>query len=419
MTLPRFKNPIVWTALLCAVLVYSGALHTRGGNKFHCLADVSKVRILRGRIKGNPIRTKTNTSYVVHIIPYQAVDSGGGKYSCKGEVSAFIDKESVEAYRPGGLFTSSLGAGAVLCESGEEVELIGRFGKGGVFSVKKATSLGWGTGARAKVRRLRALCRMHFASLMAFWGNAGGLLLALLSGIREYTETDIREAFKGAGISHILALSGMHLSLVSGVALATSSKALGRKASYAVQAAAITAFVWFAGFTPSLMRAFIMSAMLLFMAVFNVQKKDLFAVLCAVFLLHCAIAPSDMASAAFMLSYGALAGILTAGKASEKVFSQAVPPALCPLLCASIGAQAAVAPISLYLFKEFMPIGIIASVAVSPVVVVFIYLGIALTVLSLIIPPLAVPSGAVLGALYNVIKMLVVFFARFPGLHIA
>lgn len=419
MTLPRFKNPIVWAAAVCAVLVYSGVVRARDGNKFRCLADSAKVRILQGTISSNPIKTNTGTSYVVQINPYKAVDERGGEYSCKGKVTAFISKETVEAYHPRGLFTASGKGGAIFCESGEEVVLQGKFGRGGAFNVKSAISLGWGTGLAAYIKHVRALCRVRFRALMAFWGSAGGLLLALLSGMREYTETETREAFRGAGLSHILALSGMHLSLVSGIALATSAKAAGRRAAYIVQSAAVLAFVWFAGFSPSLLRAFIMSVLLLLMSVFGVKGRDLLSVLCAVFLFHSFIVPSDMTTAAFMLSYGALAGILTAGEAAKGLLSRAAPPVLSSPLCASIGAQAATAPISLYLFGEFMPIGVIAAVAVSPLVVVFIYLGIALVALSLIAPPLAAPSGAVLGALYKAIKVLVVFFARFPAVHIA
>lgn len=463
----RLSSPIVWAALLCAVLVYSAAVKPRKEQAFHCLAHISEIRVLRGMVAGNPARVSSGTSYLVRLRPKEAVDVYGRKYSCKGEITAFISKETVEAYHPGGLFTASRKGGAVLCESGAVLEVQGKFSRGtngyqaassihdahapdnhgamrgtgspipadkgsvreqggsslaaidngDVFSVKTARALGWGTSPLSYVRHFRALCRLRFRSLMAFWGSAGGLLLALISGIREYTEGDTREAFRYAGLSHVLALSGMHLSLVSGMTGSASGKMAGQRVAYFVQALSAALFVWFAGFTPSLLRAFIMAYMLLFMALLGVRQKDLFVVLCAVFLLHAVLAPKDMKTAAFMLSYGALAGILTVGEASKGVLSCAVPPVLGSPLCASIGAQMFTAPISLCLFGEFMPIGIIASVVVSPLVVVFIYLGIVLLALSLAIPPLAVPSGAVLGAMYKVIKWIVVFFSRAPGVY--
>ena len=48
---------------------------------------------------------------------------------------------------------------------------------------------------------------------MYMWGSAGGLLLALLSASKEYTSSAFSDAFRLAGLSHILALSGMHVSI--------------------------------------------------------------------------------------------------------------------------------------------------------------------------------------------------------------
>lgn len=414
----RWQNPIVYAAALCVLLVYGGIVHISNRRPFRCLAVQSIICTLRGKIAGNPVRTAGGASYAVRVRAEEAVDIHGGKYSCTGEVAAFIDREIVEAYYPAALFSSSGRKGALLCESGANVELHGKFGRGGVFSVKTARQLDWGDGPLPFMRRTRAYCRARFRALMAFWGNAGGLLLALLSGMREYTQTETREAFRMAGLSHILALSGMHLSLVSGLALAAGKGAAGRRGAYAVQAAAVCAFVWFAGLSPSLLRAMIMAFMMLAMSVCAVTERDVLSILCAALLLHAVVAPQDMMSASFMFSYAALAGIVTAGEASESLASRAVPPAVSSLLCASIGAQLATIPISLYLFGEFMPIGVIASVAVSPVAVLFIYVGIALIALSLIFPTLAAPSGAIMGALYAVIRYLVLFFAKFPSVHI-
>ena len=69
-----------------------------------------------------------------------------------------------------------------------------------------------------KIQKSRAFCRLEFKRMMFSWGKAGGFLLALLSGSKEYLDIDLVENFKKSGLSHILALSGMHLSLLSGIA---------------------------------------------------------------------------------------------------------------------------------------------------------------------------------------------------------
>ena len=72
--------------------------------------------------------------------------------------------------------------------------------------------------------RFRALCRLYFKRMMFAWGSAGGLLLALLCGARDFTESETADAFRMAGLSHILALSGMHLSLFYGLAAFAGKK---------------------------------------------------------------------------------------------------------------------------------------------------------------------------------------------------
>ena len=66
---------------------------------------------------------------------------------------------------------------------------------------------------------------------MFYWNEAGGLFLALISGIREYTDQSAADSFRRAGLSHILALSGMHLSLFSGITAKISHKT-GKKAEF-------------------------------------------------------------------------------------------------------------------------------------------------------------------------------------------
>jgi len=140
------------------------------------------------------------------------------------------------------------------------------------------------------------------------------------------------------------------------------------------------------------------------------------SVLCASFLFHTVIAPADLSSAAFMLSYGALAGILLIGSTMKILLCKIFPPKLADGLSSSAGAQVCTAPVSLKLFGTVMPGGIIASVILSPAVTVFMYAGLGLIVLCLLCPFFSYPAGFIMNALYDVIKILVTTFARIPGI---
>ena len=126
---------------------------------------------------------------------------------------------------------------------------------------------------------------MVFKRLMYKWGNAGGLLLALLCGAREYTDIAIAENFKNAGLSHVLALSGMHLSMFSSIAVLIGNKIGRKKLTYAIRIIVLILFVWFAGFSPSLLRAFICSTLTLIALMSSSKNPDMLLILCFSFLI--------------------------------------------------------------------------------------------------------------------------------------
>ena len=86
---------------------------------------------------------------------------------------------------------------------------------------------------------------------MKDWGRAGGFLLALLSGSKEYLDSKISNTFRHSGLSHILALSGMHLSLISSIAGIVENKSALKKLGLLLKVGTIILFVWFAGISPS------------------------------------------------------------------------------------------------------------------------------------------------------------------------
>ena len=246
------------------------------------------------------------------------------------------------------------------------------------------------------------------------WNEAGGLLLALLSGSREYTESLTGEAFKNAGLSHILALSGMHLNLFGGIAFFFGKRLTKRSTADFFQLAAIIFFVWFAGLSPSLFRAMLSSLIVFFNSALRMRRFKGITVLSASFLLQLMIFPVHLKSPAFMLSYGALAGIMSIGQVIKFFMGKRFFPKLASALSESAGAQIFTAPVTLSLFGKIMPVGIISSVIVSPFVIIFLYAGLFGTLLSLSIPFLGGGFSVIMNVIYLILKKLVLFFAKAP-----
>ena len=178
---------------------------------------------------------------------------------------------------------------------------------------------------------------------------------------------------------------------------------------------ALVAFVWFAGFSPSLTRAFICVILMLAATIAGALKPDMFSILCFSFLLQSAICPQDIFETAFILSYGALAGILLFSRFFHRIYSKLFPRLAASSLSAATAAQTITAPISLKIFGSFSPIGIVSATVVSPFVTIFIYSGLALIVLSLIFPFLSKPSEIFINLQYTVINYIVSIFSQVPN----
>lgn len=410
----KLRNPFVVAAVIVAVVFYSGIgnVHDSHAGNFICALPEEEIFSLKGNVISSP--QKSGDRYTFYFTPENAFSKNGASSSCQGNLKAYVPAKQVEAFFPGKLYSSSKG-NSFFCEAGAVVQLYGKFSNGNFYATD-AKTLDWKKGWCGRLTYFRALCRLQFRRLMYAWGKAGGLLLSLLSGAREYTEAETADGFRNAGLSHILALSGMHLSLVSSIALMFGARISGKKIAYFLQAVTVVIFVWFAGATPSLLRAFICSMILWLAAVAGIEKPDMISVLCVSFLLHIIIKKEDLTSAAFMLSYGALLGILTIGELFHNLFSRFFPRVVSSTLSASCGAQIFTAPISISLFGTFAPIGIIATAVVSPCVTIFIYSGAFCIFICLLFPVLVPAAGFFLNAIYLVIKLFVMTFAKCPAL---
>ena len=153
--------------------------------------------------------------------------------------------------------------------------------------------------------------------------------------------------------------------------------------------------------------------MMLCKSVFSLNA-DNFIILCSVFLIHCLIAPWDMFSAAFLLSYGALAGILLLSDVLDSKLGAMVPHSISSSLSASVSAQAATSPICLLLFRTLTPGGIPASLVVSPVVNLFMTLSVFSISICLLMPFLSPVFCFIMNLIYKIISFLVGMFSCIP-----
>lgn len=140
----------------------------------------------------------------------------------------------------------------------------------------------------------------YFTADTAFFAKA------LLLGDRSDVDYETSTNFKVTGISHIIAVSGMHLSILASVVYILAGKSRGLMALFGIPTVLLFAAV--AGFTPSITRACIMQILLLIAMVFDRDYDPLTSLATAaiVMLLE---NPMVITSVSFQLSFGCMAGI--------------------------------------------------------------------------------------------------------------
>jgi competence protein ComEC len=243
----------------------------------------------------------------------------------------------------------------------------------------------------------------------------GGLALALLLGIRDNLDMGIAALYRDSGCSHILALSGMHLAVLVALISFLLKKPLGLRPAAICGALIILAYSYIVGPLPSLNRAVLMY-LLGVLAVLGMLKRDALLLLCMAFLIQIAITPRAGISLSFILSYLALAGILVIGESLNVIFKGKMPAFLLLSLAASVGAFLATAGVTAWFFGILRPVGIVASLILTPLTTVFMVGSMAWLALNLLAPSLSPLLSYPLSLLYRLMERTAFVASKMPGI---
>ncbi|MFW6174686.1 MAG: DNA internalization-related competence protein ComEC/Rec2 [Chloroflexota bacterium] len=161
----------------------------------------------------------------------------------------------------------------------------------------------------------RAALAEFRGGLAAGWARVvpapeSGLATALLTGQRGALTPELTERFRSAGLSHLLAISGLHVGIVLVGAFAAADRVLGRRRQLylLVPLAAVWAYALLSGMAPPVTRAAIMATVYLVARSLGRQRSTLPALGSAAALML-VVDPRLAHELSFQLSFAAVAGI--------------------------------------------------------------------------------------------------------------
>ena len=247
---------------------------------------------------------------------------------------------------------------------------------------------------------------------IALYGTRAPMVDALITGRRGALDPDLVRAFAGAGLVHLLAISGSHIAVIAGwVLLILRLAGVPRHRSEAIAVLAAVGYTGFIGWPPSAVRAASLLALVAFCR-WRQRNVRADALLAASALLVLWGDPWAIIDVGAWLSVLALAGVSVATRWSDRAFGKAM---WIRTLSGSIGATLATAPLTAFAFGQVAPIGVVLNLIAVPLTAILVpVLLISLLLWQwLLIPAMAFASSASL--LVDLLSALARIGAAAPG----
>lgn len=219
--------------------------------------------------------------------------------------------------------------------------------------------------------------------------QSGAIAAALLTGHRGHLNDETLGAMRDSGIAHLLAISGLHIGLVAGLAF-TAVRFLialiqrlalslnGKKVAACVALAAAFSYAMLAGFTVPTQRAFLMSGLVLVAVLLDRRAISLRSVAIAAGAILL-VRPESLLQPGFQMSFAAVTALVSAHVAYTSFKQNRDAPTgpknhvfrifqyLGSVMIVSLIAGIATAPFAIYHFQHVSAFGMIANLLAVPI----------------------------------------------------
>ncbi|MGI6368262.1 MAG: DNA internalization-related competence protein ComEC/Rec2 [Anaerolineae bacterium] len=253
-----------------------------------------------------------------------------------------------------------------------------------------------GSSLLSAISRIRGLLRERIEQILPH--PEAGLLQGILLGLDHTLPEDLAEAFRIAGLTHIIVISGYNVSILLGAWFTASSHLLHRWTSLVTGLLVLAGFVLLVGPTPPVVRAGIMGAMAVLAQLAGRRDWPLASLALSV-LIMLLYNPLLLHSVSFQLSLAATLSLIVLLPRLETLLAQmwgteeGSRPGwhriLSEVLLATTAAQLFTLPVIWAHFGTASLLALVANALVLPMQPLILVPGAAIVLLSLVTPALA------------------------------
>ncbi len=263
-------------------------------------------------------------------------------------------------------------------------------------------------------------------------GQNGAFAAAIITGDRSNIDPEILVSLRASNLAHLLAISGLHMGMLSGFVFAVfrygfaifpyfALRTRPKKLAAGLAIIAGAGYLMLSGASVATQRAFIMTAVVLFAVILDKPAFTLRAVALAAFIVLL-IKPYSLLEAGFQMSFAATTALISAYEWLNKrqvwrFLSRGkwkyVKPIVALLFTSAI-AGAATAPISAFHFNQISQYGLAANLLAVPIMGLLVMPS---AVIAFILSPIGLESYAfwVMGKGIGVILVIAEHFANLEG----
>lgn len=244
-------------------------------------------------------------------------------------------------------------------------------------------------------------------------GDFGALSLAVLSGDTSNLSDEAYNNFKACGATHLMAVSGFNLAVLTGMLYKILRRLLVPKVPLVTLCAlSVLFYVMLAGFSASMVRAAIMMIVFLLSKLFSEKADNLNSLGFAAFIV--CLNPFAVTDAGALLTFTAVLGLIVISpymSAKIKTKNRLLKSVL-GIITASVCVFITTFPVMYYMFGQVSIVGLILNVILIPLSEVLMITAVVFSIFASI-APLASISAFVLKLVSGAMLWITSYFSRF------
>ena len=215
--------------------------------------------------------------------------------------------------------------------------------------------------------------------------KALSVVSAMVLGYRELLDNETKEEFRKSGIIHIMAVSGLHVGIISMIIISILKATPLRSGltRLLISLTLIWTYALLTGLSPSVTRASVMFSFLNTGYLINRPVKPLNSVMASAFIILI-INPNMLYDPSFLLSYSAVIVIVTNYRSllAKVSFRGRLLSSLWKILAISILAQAGTIPFVAHFFGEIPVLSVVSNLFAIPLATIILFGGFTLILMA-------------------------------------